>query len=117
MNNVGKAIEYPMYLGEIPEDELWDIIIVNNGATTLMTHMIIEGMKRRGKGAIVNVSSAASLLPLGLLAVYSASKSFVSYFSEAIRDEYSKFGITVQYLTPFFVKTQMTNHVQLLQVM
>lgn len=106
-----------MYLGEIPEDQLWDIIIINNGATTLMTHMVIEEMKKRGKGAIVNISSASHLMPLPLLSIYSASKIFVTYFSDAIRAEYSKFGITVQCLSPFYITTKMIHFSHRFQVM
>ena len=85
-----------MYLGEVPEDELWDIINVNVGAVTLMTRMIIEGMKERGKGAIINVSSGSELQPLPLMTVYAATKVYVRSFSEALRAEYSKFGVTIQ---------------------
>lgn len=74
MNNVGKQYEYPMYLGEVPEEELWDIIKVNVGAVTLMCRAFIEDMKQRQRGAIVNISSGSELQPLPLMTVYAASK-------------------------------------------
>lgn len=105
-----------MYFGEISEDELWDIINVNIGATTLMTRMVIEQMKKRGNGAIVNVSSGSALMPLPLLSVYAASKMFVTHFSDAIREEYSKYGITVQCLSPFYIRTRMVGYSQRISV-
>lgn len=63
-----------MYLTEVPEQELWDIININVGAATIMSHLIIPQMKIRGRGAIVNVSSSAELQPLALMTVYAASK-------------------------------------------
>lgn len=74
MNNVGRQYTYPMYLGEVPQQELWDIVNINIGATTMMTRMVLEQMKERRKGAIVNVSSGSELQPLPLMTVYAASK-------------------------------------------
>ncbi|XP_046474389.1 inactive hydroxysteroid dehydrogenase-like protein 1 isoform X1 [Neodiprion pinetum] len=116
VNNVGKQYEYPMYLGEVPETELWDIINVNVGATTLMTRMLIGAMEKRGRGAIVNVSSGSELQPLPLMTVYAATKIYVKSFSEALRAEYSRSGITVQHLVPFFINTKMNAFSAKLQV-
>lgn len=102
--------DYPMYLGEVPEQDLWDIININVGATTLMTRLVIGQMQQRGRGAIVNVSSGSELTPIPLMTVYAATKMYVKNFSEAIRMEYSRFGITVQHLSPFFVSTKMNNY-------
>lgn len=66
--------EYPEELGKIPEEMLWGMININIAAVTMMTRMLINDMKARGKGAIVNLSSGSSLQPLPLMAVYSASK-------------------------------------------
>ncbi|XP_034241034.1 inactive hydroxysteroid dehydrogenase-like protein 1 [Thrips palmi] len=107
VNNVGRQYTYPMYLGEVPEQELWDIVNINIGATTMMTRMVLEQMKERRKGVIVNVSSASELQPLPLMTVYAASKVFVKSFSEALRVEYAQYGITVQHLLPLFVNTKM----------
>lgn len=81
---MGKQYEYPMYLGEVPEEELWDIIKINVGAVTLMCRAFIEDMKSRGKGAIVNISSGSELQPLPLMNVYAASKvcCYVMGFNE-----------------------------------
>ncbi|XP_035730056.1 inactive hydroxysteroid dehydrogenase-like protein 1 [Vespa mandarinia] len=116
VNNVGKQYSYPMYLNEVPEDELWDIITINVGAATMMTRLIIEGMKKRRKGAIVNISSGSEHQPLPLMTVYAATKVYLKSFSNAIRIEYSKFGITVQHLSPFFINTKMNAFNPIFQV-
>ncbi|KZC09553.1 Inactive hydroxysteroid dehydrogenase-like protein 1 [Dufourea novaeangliae] len=107
MNNVGMQYPYPMFVGEVPESVLWNIVNVNVGATTLMTRLIIGQMQKRGKGAIVNISSGSEMQPLPLMTVYAASKVYIKSFSEALRAEYSRFGLTIQHLTPFFVSTKM----------
>ncbi|KAL0132972.1 hypothetical protein PUN28_000594 [Cardiocondyla obscurior] len=116
VNNVGKQYEYPMYVGEVPENELWDIINVNVGATTLMTRLVIDQMQKRKRGAIVNVSSGSELQPLPLMTVYAATKAYVKSFSDALRAEYSRFGVTVQHLSPLFVNTKMNAFSSKLQV-
>nr|AEE61795.1 unknown [Dendroctonus ponderosae] len=109
VNNVGKQYEYPMYLGEVPEEELWDIIKINVGAVTLMCRAFIEDMAKMGRGAIVNISSGSELQPLPLMNVYAASKTYIKNFTQALRYEYGDRGITVQHLAPMFVATKM-NH-------
>lgn len=116
VNNVGRMYDYPMPVGEVPEENLWEIINVNVGATTLMTRLVIGGMKDRKKGAIVNVSSGSELQPLPLMTVYAATKVYMNSFSEALRAEYSRCGLTVQHLTPLFVNTKMNAFSHRLQV-
>lgn len=63
-----------MFLAEVPPQELWDIIAINAGAVTMMSRLLIQGMKDRGRGAVVNVSSGAECQPLPLMNVYAATK-------------------------------------------
>ncbi|XP_023712321.1 hydroxysteroid dehydrogenase-like protein 1 isoform X2 [Cryptotermes secundus] len=107
VNNVGRQYTYPMYLGEVPEHELWDILNINIGATTMMTRLILPQMQKQKRGAIVNVSSGSELQPLPLMTVYAASKVFVKSFSDALRYEYQRDGIIIQHLSPLFVNTKM----------
>ncbi|CAL1676267.1 unnamed protein product [Lasius platythorax] len=116
VNNVGKQYEYPMYVGEVPEMELWDIINVNVGATTLMTRLVIGQMQERRRGAIVNVSSGSEFQPLPLMTVYAATKAYVKNFSDALRAEYSRYGITIHHLSPLFVNTKMNAFSHRLQI-
>lgn len=74
VNNVGVMYDYPDELGKISEKMLWGMININIAAVTMMTRMVINDMKTRGKGAIINISSGSSLQPLPLMAVYAASK-------------------------------------------
>lgn len=105
-----------MYVGEVPEKDLWDIIMLNVGATTLMTRLVIKEMQKRGRGAIVNVSSGSEFQPLPLMTVYAATKAYMKNFSIALRAEYSRFGITIQHLSPLFVNTKMNAFSPKLQV-
>jgi len=79
---------------------------VNVEALTHLAHLLVPGMIRRGGGAIVNVSSLASLLPIPDFAVYAASKAYVTSFSEALRIELKEHGIRVLAVCPGPVHTE-----------
>lgn len=74
MNNVGQMYEHPEELAKVPEDVIWSMILTNIASVTMMTRLIVNDMKQRQKGIIVNVSSGTALQPAPLAAVYAASK-------------------------------------------
>jgi short-subunit dehydrogenase len=57
-------------------------------------------MVSRRSGGIINVASTAAFLPVPFAAVYSASKSFVLDFSEALHGELGEHGVRVLALCP-----------------
>jgi short-subunit dehydrogenase len=69
---------------------------------------LLPPMIARKRGAILNVSSSAGFLPMSSLAVYAASKSYVTSFSEAIRMELRRTGVSVTTLCPGPVHTEFT---------
>jgi short-subunit dehydrogenase len=78
---------------------------VNIGALTRLTHALLPGIIRSGRGAILNVSSIAAYLPLPNMAVYAASKAYVNSFTEALRGELHGTGVAVCALCPGPVDT------------
>jgi short-subunit dehydrogenase len=82
------------------------MIDVNISALTRLTHAILPQLIRSGRGAILNVSSIASYLPLPKMAVYAATKAYVTSFSEAIRGELRGTGVSVTALCPGPVDTE-----------
>ncbi len=79
---------------------------VNVLALTGLCHHLIPVLRRHRPGAILNVSSIASVLPVPNLAVYAATKAYVSSFSEALRAELRGTGISVTHLCPGPVDTE-----------
>lgn len=63
-------------------------------------------MARDGSGAILNVCSLASFLPLPRQAAYSASKAAALAFSDVIRVDLRRFGVTVTAVCPGTVETE-----------
>jgi short-subunit dehydrogenase len=82
------------------------ILEVNICALTHLIHLLLPSMTLRGRAAILNVSSVAGFLPLPNIAVYAASKAYVTSLSEALAIELRPRGITVTALCPGPVATE-----------
>jgi short-subunit dehydrogenase len=89
-------------------DRISEMLFVNVVALTSLTRRLLPQMIAQKRGAIVNVSSSAGFLPMSGLAVYAASKSYVTSFSEAIRMELRGTGVNVTTLCPGPVHTEFT---------
>lgn len=109
VNNAGTLTPYPQTLTENSEEDIWAMVNLNVGFTTLLTRHLLPAMKARGRGAIVNVSSLSETSPWVLFTVYSATKIFVKYLTEGLRSEYAGSGLTFQLVSPGLVATKMTD--------
>ncbi|NWV67292.1 HSDL1 protein, partial [Malurus elegans] len=107
VNNVGMFYGHTDYFTNLSEDKLWDLINVNIASTTMMTHIVLPGMVKKKKGAIVNLASSVCYQPSPMLTVYGASKSYMDYFSRSLHYEYASKGIFIQSLVPFVTRTNM----------
>ena len=68
---------------ELDPDRLADEIELNVMALTRLSQAAVEAMVPRGRGWLLNVSSVASFQPAPGLAVYAATKAYVTSFSES----------------------------------
>jgi 3-oxoacyl-[acyl-carrier protein] reductase len=81
---------------------------VNLDGVFFVSQRVAPGMKARGFGRIVNVSSlGAKSGGLTPLPAYAASKGGVSSLTFSFAREYAPFGVTCNAIAPTFVKTQM----------
>jgi len=109
VNNVGISYEHPMFFGELPQDRIDALVRLNIYTMTQMTKTVLPILEKRKRGgAIINVSSVAGILPSPLLAVYSASKSYIDFFSRSLSTEYKSKGIFVQSITPSLVVSKLS---------
>lgn len=104
INNAGVGDHGPFAEGNW--DRINQMLSVNISALTKLTHSLLPDMLRNGEGAILNVSSVASLIPVPFLNVYSATKAYVTSFSEGLRAELSGTKISVTALCPGPVPTE-----------
>jgi short-subunit dehydrogenase len=87
-------------------ERVQSMLQVNIQALTYLVYRILPSMRKSGCGAILNVGSAAGLVPVPNLAVYAATKAYVVSFSEALRAELRNSNISVTALCPGPVPTE-----------
>jgi short-subunit dehydrogenase len=90
-------------------ERLHQMLGVNIVALTMLTRALLPDMIAKKHGAILNVSSSAGFLPIRKMAVYAASKSYVTSFSDSLRGEVRNEGIVVSALCPGPVDTEFSS--------
>ena len=110
INNAGLGDYGPFATSDAERDDR--IVQVNIVALTLLTGRLLPQMIAKKRGAILNVSSSAGFLPIPGMAVYAATKAYVTSFSEALRGEVRGAGVTVTALCPGPVHTEFGDAAQ-----
>jgi short-subunit dehydrogenase len=106
INNAGLGDHCLFQSSEWPRVK--SMLDVNITALTRLTHSLLPVLRTFEDSAILNVSSSASFLPVPQLAVYAATKAYVTSFSEALRAELRGSGVSVTALCPGPVDTEFT---------
>jgi short-subunit dehydrogenase len=101
VNNAGFANKGPFL--DVPMADELVMVKVHIEAVLRLTSAAVVGMKRRGRGAVVNVASVAAFVPRG---TYGASKAWVVQFSQGLARELVRSGVRVMALCPGFVRTE-----------
>ncbi|MBF8965689.1 SDR family oxidoreductase [Pontibacter sp. FD36] len=107
VNNAGIVVGKPFVEHTMAEIER--TIQVNVLGAMLVTQAFLPAMVAREKGHIVNIASAASLLPNPRMSVYAGSKWAVLGWSESLRLELEQTGpsLKVTTVTPSYIDTGM----------
>jgi NAD(P)-dependent dehydrogenase (short-subunit alcohol dehydrogenase family) len=106
INNAGVG-DFGKRLHEI-DDATWaHVFDVNLTGVFRMTRAALPQMLKQGKGAIVNISSIASLVGLPTLSVYAASKGGLDALTRALAIDYAKEGIRCNVVNPGLIDTPM----------
>ncbi|KAI8369888.1 hypothetical protein EDC96DRAFT_552576 [Choanephora cucurbitarum] len=108
INNVGVNHEIPTSFFEEDEALINNIVEVNIKGLMKMTKLVLPQMKENRNGLILNIGSFAGLVATPYLSVYSASKAFLSTWSQALGKEVEKDGIVVEHVSTYFVVSAMS---------
>lgn len=84
---------------------------VNVTAPMLLTQAVLAGMKTRGWGRIVNISSIWGQISKAWRGSYSASKFALDGLTSALAAEVAEFGILANCVAPGFIDTELTRDI------
>ena len=87
-------------------DRLGDEIALNIAALTRISRAALGMMVPRRRGFLLNVSSVASFQPAPKLAVYAATKAYVTSLTESLHEEVRGTGVHVTALCPGLTRTE-----------
>lgn len=103
INNAGFGGKSKFYKDETGEAE--QMVRVHVLAPAILTRAALPAMIKRGRGAVINVSSVAAFSPFSG-AMYSSTKAFLAMFSVNLQNELLGKGIKIQALCPGLTHTE-----------
>lgn len=104
VNNAGFGTSGEFH--ELDVDRLDREVQLNIAALTRLSHAALSAMIPRGRGYLLNVSSVASFQPAPKLAVYAATKAYVTSLTESLHEEVRGTGVHVTALCPGLTRTE-----------
>ena len=104
VNNAGFGTSGEFYL--LDADRLAEEVELNVIALPRLSRAALGVMVPRGHGYLLNVSSMASFQPAPRLAVYAATKAYVTSLTESLHEEVSGTGVHVTALCPGLTRTE-----------
>ena len=103
VNNAGYGYLAAVEEGE--DDEVRAMFEANFFGLVAVTKQVLPGMRARGRGRIVNITSIGGKISVPHLLPYSASKFALVGFSQGLRAEVAKDGIVVTTICPGLMRT------------
>lgn len=98
VNNAGFA--QAGAIEDVGDDDVRYQLEVNLVAPARIARLVLAGMRRRGDGRIVNISSVAGRVSLPLMGWYCASKHGLEAMTDALRMEAAAYGVHVSLVEP-----------------
>ncbi len=92
-------------------EEWKKVIDINLGSTFFLTKSAVKKMLKNKYGRIVNITSIVGHTGNLGQANYSASKAGIEGMTKSLAIEYAKKNITLNCVSPGFIKTQMTDNI------
>ena len=104
INNAGVMPPFE-FVADQDEGVFERTVAVNLAGVYYATRALIPVLRKSKRASIINISSSASLCPVGGTAIYSATKAGVKAFTEALNAEEK--NMLVSYVCPGFTKTNL----------
>lgn len=95
-------------LATMHEADIEAMLKVNIQAPILLTKYLVRSMLLNQEGRVINISSIIASTGFNGLSVYAASKAALVGFTKSLSREVGKANITVNTVSPGYMKTKMT---------
>lgn len=82
-----------------------EVFETNTFGVMAMTQAVLPQFRARRSGVVVNVTSSATLAPMPLVAVYTASKTAIEGFTASLAHELESFDVGVKLVEPGYAPT------------
>jgi NAD(P)-dependent dehydrogenase (short-subunit alcohol dehydrogenase family) len=105
VNNVGDA--EPVGLAQVTYEQFEKVIKTNTWAAIYLAQLCHPGMKAKGGGVVINISSNGGLKPDPYLGGYSASKAALNIVTGQMAQEWAGDGIRSVCICPGLVRTEL----------
>ncbi len=105
INNAGVNLPRPAL--DVTEEQWDNILDTNLKGAFFCAQQVGRSMVARGGGRIVNIASAAGLIPARERAAYCASKAGLIMLTRILALEWAEFGVRVNAVAPTFVETEL----------
>lgn len=106
VNNAGVG-DFGKRLHEMDDTAWANVLDVNLTGVFRMTRAVLPQMLKQNGGAIVNISSIASLVGIPMLSAYAASKGALDALTRSIAIDYAPEGIRCNVVNPGLIDTPM----------
>jgi len=110
VNNAG--IERLGAIEETPLSDFRTCMETNYFGAIRCMQAVIQPMRERGSGAIINVTSVAGKISLSPMGPYTASKFALEALSEVLAQELRAFGVRVAIVQPGIIDTRMARNIE-----
>ena len=107
VNNAGMHLKKGMT--EVSDEEFQKVILTNQTSVFSLTRSVAGFMQEQESGAVLNISSMASIYGIPYVIAYTASKAAIEGMTRAMAVELSPLGIRVNCLAPGFIRTNMSS--------
>jgi len=88
-----------------PMDTVRDVFETNTFGVMALTQAVLPQFRARRSGVVVNVTSSATLAPMPMVAVYTASKMAIEGFTASLAFELEPFNVWVKLVEPGYGPT------------
>jgi NAD(P)-dependent dehydrogenase (short-subunit alcohol dehydrogenase family) len=105
VNNAGGGRPFPGGISTISDSEWVAALAANLLSAVRLDRLLVPGMRARGRGAVVHISSSSARQPVSQLAHYAAAKAALTNYAKSLALETAPDGVRVNTVSPGMTMT------------